>query len=94
MKINPTGNINPVQGGYRAGKLEAYGKTQSFFRSDEASLSQEAVVFSKVMSSIRESAESASPEEASRIALIKGQVQTGEYRVGSDKIADSILGKR
>lgn len=92
MKINPTGSANYIQGGYRTGKLDSYKKSQSAGRSDSALLSGEAVAFSKVMASIRESDPALNPEEQSRVADIKSQVQSGEYRVDSSDIADSILG--
>lgn len=92
MKINPTGNANFITGNYRPGKVSAYTQTRAASRSDEALLSDEALSFSKVFAQTKEAVKAEESGRAERISEIKAQVQSGTYRVDSDKIADSILG--
>ncbi len=93
MKVNQAGGANFIPGGYRAGKVDAYKKSQSVSRGDEASLSGEAVAFSRVMASIKGTDSETAAQEADRIAAVKQQVQSGEYRVSGSDVAESILGK-
>lgn len=92
MKINPVGNIGPINGSQRISKLDLYKNSQSVSRSDRAELSDEAISFSKAFASAKAAAGAESPDKASRIEEIKKQVNDGTYRVDSDKIAESILG--
>lgn len=92
MKINPTGNTNFISGNYRAGKMDAYKKSQSPASLDEAALSEEAVSFSKIFAQVKDAANTRSAADMERIADIKAKVQDGTYYVDSEDIAESILG--
>lgn len=92
MKINPTGGPNFISGNYRSNKIDAYKKSQPVSSNDEATLSADALSFSKVFSEVKKSPVTQSPDELARIADIKAQVKAGIYQVDSDKIAESILG--
>lgn len=92
MKINPIGNTGPVSSSYRTNKVSAYMNTQSTMRADEATLSDEAISFSKIFAEAREAASVREEDNAARIAELKQQVQDGTYSVDSGALADSILG--
>lgn len=92
MKINPTGAPNYISGNYRAGKADVYKKSQTMPPSDQASLSDEAISFSKAFARVRQdSAAGRSDQELERIAQITRQVKDGSYNVKADDVAESIL---
>lgn len=89
MKIQPITNPNILKAYVGAMPLEAKGKQAG--KRDEATLSQEALDFSKAMSNAQESIETRSPEERARIDAVTVAVRQGEYHVPAEAIADRIL---
>ena len=90
MKINPITNPNILKS-YQATK--PLGPTASKYPSgrDEVTFSEEAINFSKALAEARDAIETRAPEEKAHIANIAEAIKKGEYKVGSDKIADKIL---
>ena len=89
MKINPITNPNILRS-YQATKpARETSKTTS--GRDEVTFSAEALSFSKALTEAREALEFRTPEEKAHIADIKDKVSKGEYKVGSEDIADKIL---
>lgn len=91
MKINGPGNINYVAGNYYARQINAYKKTAGLPARDEATLSSEAISFSKVFAAAREAFSAQETEDPTRIADIKERIQTGTYRVSSEDVAERML---
>lgn len=91
MKISGPGSPNFISGNYRNAKVNAYTQSQSVSGSDKATLSEEAVTFSKIYSEVKESVNMRSAEDLARIAEIKERVQSGTYNVSSADIADSVI---
>lgn len=91
MRINPAGNINNISGGYRPGKTEAYGKSAEGLGQDEATLSGDAISFSRAFSEVRDSAAARGGGEPDRIADIKARIENGTYSVSSEDVAGSML---
>lgn len=90
MKINPLSNTNYISK-YNAGKVKIPDKAMSSFTQDEVSFSEDAISFSKVFAELSNKVELRSPAESARISEVADLVRKGEYRVDSDKIAESML---
>jgi len=89
VKINPILNPNIIRS-YQSNKLINEKPAVTIGR-DQVSLSEEALSFSKALTEAREMIEARTPEESSRIAQLKEEVRTGQYRVSSEDIAEKIL---
>ncbi|MDR1588986.1 MAG: flagellar biosynthesis anti-sigma factor FlgM [Oscillospiraceae bacterium] len=92
MKIN----TNPVTNRdvllrYTAGRAKPVSTGAAPSQADKVTFSDEALSFSKVISRARESIETRSAEENARIGELKESVRRGEYRIDSEKIAESIV---
>lgn len=90
MKINPVSNQNYISK-YNTNKISKVNSGEKTSGLDEVSFSEDAISFSKIFTGLKDQIETSSPEETSRIADIKAQVRSGEYRIDSDKIAESII---
>jgi len=90
MKINPITNPNILKS-YQATK--PLGPEKNMFPSgrDEVTFSEEAISFSKALAEARDAIELRTPEEKARITDIADAIKQGEYKVGSEEIADKIL---
>ena len=93
MKINGIGGPGFVQGNSRVNRISAYEKYNVTPGGDEVSISDEALSFSKIFSAARQSAEVREADVKSRIETIRERLENGTYEVGSEDIADSILGE-
>ncbi len=60
--------------------------------SDRVELSVDAKSFSSVFNAVKDDMDTRSPAEKDHIAQIASQVKAGTYKVGSDDVADRILG--
>ena len=89
MKINPITNPNVLRS-YQATK-PAKEETKVTSGRDQVTFSKEALNFSKALTEAREELEFRTPEEKAHIANIKDAVNSGQYKVDSEDIADKIL---
>ena len=90
MKINPIANPNILRS-YQATKTLGTGKSVFSSGRDEVTFSEEAINFSKALAEARDAIELRTADEKAHIANITDAIKQGEYKVGSDKIADRIL---
>jgi len=89
MKINPILNPNILKSYQAVGQVSPVKKVAG--GRDEVTFSDEALSFSKAMEEAKGAMELRSPEEKAHIADITGAIRRGEYKIGSDLIADKIL---
>ena len=89
MKIDPILNSNIIRSYQALGPVSSVNKVVG--KRDEATLSKEAISFTKAMNEARGAIESRTPEERARITELANAIKRGEYRISSDKIADKIL---
>ena len=92
MKISPTGRPSFIQPNLRAGKAAAYSGLPAGTGRDEVTLSEDALSFSKVFAAARDAA-FVTNSSAQRLTELKTRIDSGMYSVGSDTLADSILGE-
>lgn len=92
MKINPIGGPDYIQGNSRSRKIDAYRASQLPPSRDEATLSEDAISFSKVFTEAKQAMGPEGTDRPDRVAELKVQVAEGTYHIDSEQIAESILG--